>query len=104
MAMHARKSREHEALFTVALNFWVGYLYPPIRKQQPGGRALSKENSKDMDSKDVNNKDVNGKEKKGEGCLQPSATHCGIRPPFFPRSLAAETELIPRSHQNMNLQ
>ena len=35
MAMHARKSSEQDALLTVALNFCVGYLIPPIRKQQP---------------------------------------------------------------------
>ena len=35
MAMQARKSREQEALLTVALNFWVLYLKPPTKKQHP---------------------------------------------------------------------
>ena len=42
MAMQARNSSEQDALFTVALNFCVGYLYPPIRKQQPAGRRKGK--------------------------------------------------------------
>lgn len=93
MAMHARKSREHDALFTVALNFWVGYLYPPIRKQQPGGKALSEENSKDVDSKGVTSK-----EEKGKGCLPASAIQFGIHPAFVPRSFAAGVELMCQSH------
>lgn len=41
MAMHARKRREQEALFTVALNCWVLYLKPPIRKQHPATHTCS---------------------------------------------------------------
>ena len=98
MAMHARNSREHEALFTVALKCWVGYLYPPIRKQQPGGQALSKESSKDMESKGVTSK-----EEKGKDCLPASAIHFGIHTACEPRSLAAEIKLVPRSNPKHEL-